>query len=155
MLILASQSPRRRELLQQAGIAFVARTPLIDETQLPGERALDYVKRMARNKAEAVAAGPADIVLGADTSVVLNGRVFGKPRDAAEAVWMLRALSGRKHLVMSGICFKRHRELLVSAATTRVWFAAISNREIEEYVATGEPLDKAGAYAIQGLAAKF
>ena len=155
MLILASQSPRRSEILRQAGIPFAIRPANVDESIRPAEPPEEYVKRVAHEKAAAVEAGPADIVLGADTIVVIDGEILGKPRDAADAIRMLESLAGREHQVLTGICLRSGEESLCDCAVTRVWFAPLSQREIEQYVATGEPMDKAGAYAIQGLAARF
>lgn len=155
MLILASQSPRRSELLQQAGISFVARPANVDETIFAGESPGAYVKRVAQEKATAVEATPGDIVLGADTVVVIDGQILGKPRDAADAIRMLQVLSGREHTVLTGICLRRTTETILDVAETRVWFPPLTQSEIQQYVATGEPMDKAGAYAIQGLASKF
>ena len=155
MLVLASQSPRRSEILRQAGIPFTRRVAAIDETPLKGEKPADYVVRLAELKALAVSAGPGETVLGADTTVVIDGEMLGKPADAADARRMLARLSGRQHEVITGICLKRGVEVVRDCATTKVWFALMSAREIEEYVSSGEPMDKAGAYAIQGLASKF
>ena len=155
MLILASQSPRRSELLQQAGIPFISCPANVDETVLDGESPESYVKRVAEEKATAVEAGPADIVLGADTVVVIDGQILGKPRDPADALRMLEALSGREHAVLTGICLRRATDTILDVAETRVWFLPLTQRELHEYVATREPMDKAGAYAIQGLASKF
>ena len=153
--MLASQSPRRSEILRQAGIPFTRRVAAIDETPLEGEKPEDYVVRLAELKALAVPAGPGETVLGADTTVVIDGEMLGKPADAADARRMLARLSGRQHEVITGICLKRGVEVVRDCATTKVWFALMSAREIEEYVSSGEPMDKAGAYAIQGLASKF
>jgi len=155
MLILASQSPRRSELLQHAGIPFLSRPANVDEVVLAGESPESYVKRVAEEKAIAVEAGPEDIVLGADTVVVIDGQILGKPRDEADALRMLEALSGREHIVLTGICLRRATETILDIAETRVWFLPLTQREMQEYVATMEPMDKAGAYAIQGLASKF
>lgn len=155
MLILASQSPRRSDILRQAGIHFVTKRADVDETVQAGERPEDYVKRVAREKALRVEAGAGDVVLAADTIVVVGNEILGKPRDRADAARMLASLSGREHQVMTGICFRRGGEPLVDCATTRVWFLPLTEREIAEYVASGEPMDKAGAYAIQGLASRF
>jgi len=155
MLVLASQSPRRAEILRQAGIPFVVRTAPVDESPIDGESPQDYVRRLAEWKASAVRAAPDEIVLGADTTVLVEGQVLGKPTDAADARRMLELLSGRCHEVLTGICLKRGNTLVRDCATTRVWFGPMSAREIETYAASGEPLDKAGAYAIQGLASKF
>src|SRR5437870_1155096 len=154
MLVLASQSPRRREILLQAGIPFTVRAVAVDETPLAGERPEDYVRRIAEHKAQAVPADATETVLGADTTVVAGGVMLGKPTDAADARRMLELLSGRHHEVITGICLLRGTSVVTDYAVTAVWFAPLSAREIEDYVASGEPLDKAGAYAIQGLASK-
>lgn len=153
--MLASQSPRRAEILRQAGISFTVRTALVDETPLPGEAPEEYVRRLAEEKARAVEAAPAETVLGADTTVVVDGQILAKPEDAADATRMIRLLAGRGHDVLTGICLRRGSQSIRDFASTRVWFAAMSEREIAEYVASGEPMDKAGGYAIQGRASKF
>ena len=155
MLILASHSPRRREILAQAGIPFVVKPAGVMEELLPGEDAGSHVRRLARLKAEAVRGGPEDVVLGADTVVVVDEEILGKPADGAQAAQMLRRLSGREHLVVTGICLKAPSARVVDAESTRVRLVRLSEQEIQGYVASGEPLDKAGAYAIQGLASKF
>jgi len=155
MLILASQSPRRAEILRQAGIPFTVRAATVDETPLEVERPGPYVRRLAQAKALAVEAGAEEIVLAADTTVVVAGDLLAKPADADDARRMLAHLSGRRHEVLTGICLRRGEQILCDHASTAVWFAALSEAEIAEYVASGEPMDKAGAYAIQGLAAKF
>jgi septum formation protein len=155
MLVLASQSPRRAEILRQAGIPFVVRTAPVDETPLPGEKPEDYVRRLAGWKTLAVPAAPDETVLGADTTVVIDGQMLGKPADASDARRMLELLSGRRHEVLTGICLKRGAGIIRDGASTSVWFAPLCAREIEAYAASGEPMDKAGAYAIQGLASKF
>ena len=155
MLVLASQSPRRAEILRLAGIEFTVRTASVDETPLPHEKPEDYVRRLAEVKALAVPADPHETVLGADTTVVINGEMLAKPADAADARRMLETLSGRCHEVLTGICLRRETGLIRDWAATRVWFATLTAREIEAYVASGEPMDKAGAYAIQGLASKY
>lgn len=149
-LILASASPRRRELLSQLGITFTVSAADIDETPHEGEAADAYVLRLAREKARAVAARhPGAWVLAADTTVALGPELLGKPRDAEEAKAMLSRLSGRTHEVHTGVALAgRHEEALV--ARTRVTFRALSPGEIAWYAGTGEPLDKAGAYAVQG-----
>jgi septum formation protein len=154
-IVLASQSPRRAEILRQAGIAFSVRSAPVDETPRDGEWPLDYVARLAEDKAAAVPASPEEIVLGADTTVVIDGKMLGKPVDQADARRMLALLAGRRHEVMTGICLKRGEERVRDTAVTEVWFGPMSGDEIAEYAASGEPLDKAGAYAIQGLASKF
>jgi nucleoside triphosphate pyrophosphatase len=153
-LVLASQSPRRRELLEQLGIALDVRPAHVDEAVHPGEAAGDYVLRIARDKARAV---PGDVVLAADTAVVLRGEVLGKPRDAADARRMLSALSGTTHEVLSGVCVRRTSVRIEASAvvSSAVRFARLSPAQIAWYVGTGEPLDKAGAYAIQGAGGAF
>ncbi len=155
--MLASRSPRRREILRQAGIPFVVRPMEVDETPLPGEAARDYVTRIAREKAGAAAAPDADgeIVLGADTTVSIGNEILAKPLDAADARRMLALLSGQRHAVLTGICLRSGRRIIEDCAETSVWFGPLSEQEIEEYAASGEPMDKAGGYAIQGLASKF
>jgi septum formation protein len=154
-LVLASRSPRRAELLAAAGIEFVVRAGDVDETPLDGEAPGDYVLRIAETKARAAQAGEDEIVLAADTTVVLGSEIMGKPKDAADAARMLRALSGNRHEVITGICLRRGGRLVIDIATTAVWFAPLSETEIADYIASGEPMDKAGAYGIQGLASKF
>ena len=160
-LILASQSPRRSELLSTAGFQFTVRSRPVEEVRAPGESPVDYVRRLAREKAEA-ARGPMaasescdEVVLGADTVVVLGDRVMEKPVDADDARAMLRALSGREHDVITGICLLQADRTIIDHEITRVHFVELSDREIDAYVLSGEPMDKAGAYAIQGLASKF
>jgi septum formation protein len=155
MLVLASQSPRRAEILRQAGIPFTVRVAPMDETPLSQEKPEDYVRRLAEAKARAVPAGPDEIVLGADTTVVIDDVVLGKPADEADARRMLTLLSGRRHEVLTGICLRRGEERILDHAVTAVWFAPMSAPEIDDYVASGEPMDKAGAYAVQGVASKF
>ena len=155
MLILASRSPRRREILASAGIPHLVRPAEVDESIRDGEAAEAYVKRVARAKAEAVEAGPGDVGLGADTVVVVGREILGKPADEADARRMLRRLAGREHVVMTGICLRSAGGVVEDAESTRVRFQQLSEQEIDAYVASGEPLDKAGAYAIQGLASKF
>jgi len=156
MLVLASASPRRRELLAGAGIPFLARPAHgVDETPEPHERPERYVARLAAAKALAVEAAPGEIVLGADTVVVIHGRILGKPENGRDAARMLAALSGRRHEVITGICLRFPEETVRDWAVTQVWFTELSEAEIAAYVATGEPRDKAGAYAIQGMAARY
>lgn len=158
-LCLASASPRRRELLAQLGIVHVVTPADIDERRRDGEAPSDYVVRMAREKAERVAADPARSrglpVLGADTSVVLQGRVLGKPADAAESREMLALLSGRTHEVLSAVTLLGAHGSASRLARTEVRFRRIAPAEAAAYWASGEPRDKAGGYAIQGRAAAF
>ncbi|MBK9314908.1 MAG: septum formation inhibitor Maf [Acidobacteria bacterium] len=154
MLILASTSPRRAELLTAAGIEFAVRAADVDETLLPGESPADYVLRLSRSKALAVAR-PGDLVLGADTTVVIHDEIAAKPIDHADAKRMLRALSGQWHDVLTGVTLLRDDMILSDVDTTRVRFVEISDSELDWYVSTGEPMDKAGAYGIQGLASRF
>lgn len=153
-IVLASQSPRRAELLAQLGVRFEQRPAAIDETPRPGETPAGYVERMARAKALAVA-GPGAVVLGSDTAVVLDGRVFGKPADRADALAMLAALSGREHAVMTGVAVVANGGTLYRLSENRVRFRAVDATEAAAYWDTGEPCDKAGGYAIQGLGAVF
>jgi len=185
MLVLASASPRRSELLTQAGYLFRVHPAHIPEDPLPGEDPIAYVTRLAREKAEAVyreltreprrdltleltrelTAGDSQellrdsrselAVLGADTTVTLDNLILGKPADAADAARMLRLLSGRTHRVMTGVAVVTARGTEVAAEVTAVRFLTLSDTEIADYVASGEPMDKAGAYAIQGLAARW
>ena len=156
LLVLASASPRRQELLRNAGIAFEVQPAHILEDPLPGEAAKDCAERLAREKALAVARErPHDIVLGADTVVVVDGQLLGKPSDAADAARMLRMLSGREHRVLTGVCLVVSGKPLVASETTLVTMSEITDREIADYVGSGEPMDKAGAYAIQGIASRW
>jgi septum formation protein len=155
MVVLASQSPRRAEILRLAGIPFVVRAVSIDETPMAGERPEDYVQRLAEGKALAIGAEPDDVVLAADTTVVIDGEMLGKPESVEDARRMLSKLEGRRHEVLTGICLRRGGEVIRDWAATAVWFAPMSEQEIADYVSSGEPMDKAGAYAIQGLASKY
>jgi septum formation protein len=162
-LILASASPRRRELLAQAGYTFEVHPAHVNEDLRPGEDAIAYVVRLAREKALSVfteissksSAPPQVVVLGADTTVTLDSHILAKPEDAADAARMLRMLSGRTHRVITGIALSTAKGVEVAAEVTGVQFRTLSDAEIDAYVATGEPMDKAGAYGIQGLAAKW
>jgi len=160
-IVLASASPRRQELLKDAGIDFVVRPANIEEVQLAGEGAAGFAERMARDKARAIrASAPDSVVLGADTIVVARDQVLGKPTDAADAVRMLRLLSNRQHFVITGVCligtdFQEGDFEDVRSAKTAVHFTALTDAEIRDYVSTGEPMDKAGAYAIQGHASRW
>ena len=201
MLILASGSPRRQELLRNARIPFVVQAAAIEERVRDGELGRDCAQRLAREKAVAVSRSrPADCILGADTIVVVDGNILGKPRDAADAARMLRLLSRRVHEVITGVCVVRagargrgagvsnggavvsghglgaskstthtgpalrnvdeqlttgNRQLATASEITLVTMSELSDADIREYVATGEPMDKAGAYAIQGIAARW
>lgn len=179
MLVLASASPRRQELLRAAGIAFTVQSADIDETPLDGETPRACAERLAREKALKVwRMRPTDVVLGADTIVTVDGIILGKPVDAADAARMLRMLSGRVHEVITGVCVVRpvpspesrvprktaadsrqnsvsDADVTVASETTLVTMSKLSENQIGEYVATGEPMDKAGAYAIQGWAARW
>ena len=154
-LVLASKSPRRRDLLRTAGFSFTLRARDVEEIRAPGEPPDDYARRLARAKAEAAWEDRDEIVLGADTIVVLDQDVLEKPRDAADARSMLRRLAGREHTVITGIYLRHPGGAQADSSATRVRFTPLTDQEIEAYVATGEPMDKAGAYAIQGLASKF
>jgi nucleoside triphosphate pyrophosphatase len=156
-LVLASGSPRRRELLSSAGFAFDVSAVEVDERRTNGEAPAAYVERLARAKARAAAAQqePDTAVLGADTVVVVDDEVLGKPRDAADATRMLRLLSGRAHEVLTGVAVIGQGGTVSRVERTTVWFAPLSERDIAWYVASGEPMDKAGAYAIQALASRF
>jgi septum formation protein len=159
-LILASSSPRRGEILTAVGWEYEKRTADIDETELPGEKPENYVRRLAREKAEAVADKYADaLVLGADTIVVIEDKIVGKPKDLADARKMLKMLSGSWHEVLTGIALVKitagNSETKVDMQRTRVKFAELSDAEIEFLTELGEPLDKAGAYAVQAQAALF
>jgi nucleoside triphosphate pyrophosphatase len=151
-LVLASGSPRRLELLRQLGLSFEVRPPEVDESLLPNERPEAAAERLGREKA-LQAAGPGALSLGCDTLVVHGGAILVKPGSPAAAVAMLQRLSGRQHVVFTGIALATPDRIESAVEATRVWFRQLSRRECEEYVATGEPLDKAGAYGIQGFGA--
>jgi septum formation protein len=156
MLVLASASPRRRELLSNARIPFEVQPAHINEDRLPNEAAKDYTERLAREKAQAIAQRqPKDPVLGADTVVVIDNQILGKPADVADAARMLRLLSGRNHQVITGVCLTIDGRHSVASETALVTMSEISDKEIAAYIATGEPMDKAGAYAIQGIASRW
>jgi septum formation protein len=154
MLILASGSPRRAALLRAAGIEFTVRIADVDETILASESPRDYVLRLSRAKALAVA-GDEEMVLGADTTVVVEDEIIGKPADIEDARRMLKALSGKWHEVLTAVTLLHGHKILSDVATTRVKFSEMSESEIDWYVSTGEPMDKAGAYGIQGYASRF
>lgn len=159
--MLASQSPRRRELLETMGFSLDVRPARADESLRPGEDPVAYVLRVAADKARAAAAAGGEVVLAADTAVVLGREVLGKPAGEGDARRMLRALSGAAHQVLTGVCVRRAAgpgqagAELAAAVSTEVWFAPLDQSRIDWYVATGEPLDKAGAYAIQGAGGAF
>jgi septum formation protein len=180
MLVLASASPRRRELLTQAGYSFEVHPAHIPEELLPNEDPIAYVTRLAREKAQAVyneimgapgldfetwestkdnaseeRASAAPQVLGADTTVALDNHILGKPESPADAARMLRLLSGRTHRVLTGVALVTATSTEVAAEVTAVTFLTLTDEEIDSYIATGEPMDKAGAYAIQGRAARW
>lgn len=155
MLILASASPRRHELLLAAGLPHKIRPASIPEQILPGESPVQCVQRLAAEKAAAILCHAGNVVLGADTIVCIEDQVLGKPVDDRDARRMLRLLSGREHWVHTGICLRSADRHISDVASTKVSFAELTDSEIDEYVRSGEPDDKAGAYAIQGLASKF
>ncbi len=163
MLTLASASPRRRQLLEQAGFRFRVETADVPETMKPGESAAEYVLRLAEAKAQAVWAKhqsgdtPHDplVVLGADTTVLCAGEILGKPVNQADARRMLELLSGRFHQVLTGVAVLTRDETFADVEVTQVYFDQIGDRELVRYLASGEPLDKAGAYGIQGFAARW
>lgn len=159
MLHLASQSPRRRELLARLGVSFGVLDVDVPEQRVPGEPPEDYVRRVAREKAGAgllaLASAPGELVLGADTEVVLDDHVFGKPRDADDAADMLRRLSGRTHEVISAVSLVSAGREAQAVCRSRVSFAPLTAAEIAAYVASGEPMGRAGGYAIQGGAERF
>jgi nucleoside triphosphate pyrophosphatase len=162
-LILASASPRRRELLAQVGLKFTVAAANLNEALLPDEAAAAYVRRLAEEKAVAVWNAhkaedtPEDplIVLGADTCVVSDGHILGKPTNTADARRMLELLSGRTHAVLTGLAAVSARKTVRDVEVTQVTFNELTDRDIAQYIASGEPLDKAGAYAIQGHAARW
>jgi septum formation protein len=166
MLVLASSSPRRAELLRNAGISFTIQAADIDESLRPGESPREYTERLAREKALAVwQRRPHDQVLAADTTVVADHAILAKPANAADAIRMLRQLSGRTHEVITGVCVVEPADqapansdrprLRVASASTLVTMTEISDAEIRDYVATGDPMDKAGGYGIQGMASRW
>lgn len=152
-LVLASASPRRREILQLLGLEHEVRPPLVEETLRPGVGPMEEARRLAVEKAAAIVAARVDLVLAADTLVVLGDEILGKPKDEADGVAMLGKLQGREHEVFTGLALRMGDRVEAGVAVTRVWFRPLDAAECAEYVATGEPLDKAGAYGIQGLGA--
>lgn len=154
-LILASASPRRQELLRIFGCPFTVRATDIDETMDPDKAPFDEVARVSRQKAQAIAAGQDDVIIAADTIVVCCGKVLGKPRDAEDARRMLSLLSGRDHQVMTGCTVVRGSRAVTFTEVTDLHFRPLLPQEIQRYILSGEPMDKAGAYGIQGGAALF
>jgi len=163
-IVLASASPRRQELLINAGIEFVVRPANIPEVRLPHESPKGFAERMAQEKARTIrnnveAAHPRNrnslAVLGADTVVVIGNEVLGKPTNSGDAARMLRLLSGREHSVITGVCLSGETFEDVRSETTIVYFGELSESDIKSYIKTGEPMDKAGAYAIQGMASRW
>ena len=152
-LCLASASPRRLDLLRQVGLEPLVRPGAVDESRRPGEAVRDYVTRMATDKAVSGVGADVDLSIGADTAVVLDGEILGKPTDAADARRMLARLSGREHRVITGVavCGRTADRCRSRLVETRVWIKPLAPEEIAAYVATGEPMDKAGAYGIQGV----
>jgi septum formation protein len=155
VLVLASRSPRRQDILRAAGIPFVVRPADVDETTLPAETAEDLVRRLAQAKARAITPGAGEVVLGADTAVVAQGVTLGKPADAEDARRMWRLLAGHECTTMTGVCLRDREREIVEVAASQLAFIPLSDAEIDAYVGSGEWQDKAGAYAIQGLASKF
>jgi len=154
--VLASRSPRRSELLRAAGFEFDVVAADVPEMRAPDERPADYVRRLACEKAEAIAMHyPGRLVLGADTEVVLDEDVLGKPADAGDAARLLRRLCGGAHEVLTAVAIVWQGQVWTTVETTTVWIDDLTDEEIAEYVATGEPMDKAGAYGIQGYASRF
>lgn len=155
-LILASSSPRRKELLTQMGLSFESDSPDIDESVLPNELAEHYVARLAKQKAEMVLKKyPHDVIIAADTTLSLDGQIIGKPDSKQHAFEIWQALSGRAHEVLTGVCVANHQHKLTQVVSTQVEFKQLTIAEMEAYWATGEPEGKAGAYAIQGYAAQY
>ena len=154
-IVLASQSPRRRQLLGQMGLEFTTQSPEIDEAAFQGRDARDLVQILSREKARWIAGqvDPETLVIGADTVVVRDGEILGKPKGEEEARAMLASLSGRTHQVCTGVTVCRGDKVLTQVEETQVTFRPLTDQEIRQYVSTGEPMDKAGAYGIQGLGA--
>jgi len=155
VLVLASTSLRRQQILTAAGIPFTVRAPNVPEEHRPDESPDEYVRRLAQQKAYNVAIASGEVVLAADTVVVVDEHILEKPGDSADALRMLRMLSGREHQVVTGICLRTDSRRIIDAATTTVRFSTLSEDEMASYVASGEPMGKAGGYAIQGLASRF
>lgn len=155
MLILASASPRRHELLLAAGIDHIVQPTNVPEIRYPNEPPTEFVQRLAEAKAQPIVPGPRDVVLSADTIVCVDDEIFGKPMNDADAVRMLRLLAGRTHVVHTGIHLRSDAHRVTDLATTEVEFIDLTPEEVEGYTRSGEGIDKAGAYAIQGFASKF
>ena len=155
MLVLASRSPRRNELLRAAGFTFEIRVADVDESILEGESPESYVRRLAEVKAAAVAMNTGEMILGADTTVAVGDEILGKPDDAEHARRMLEKLSGRRHVVYTGVCLRTAGWMHTESSATGVWFDPMEPAEIDAYIRSGEPFDKAGGYAIQGLAGRY
>ena len=155
MLVLASTSLRRQQILAAAGIPFIVRAPNVPEQRGSDESPDAYVRRLAEQKAFAVPMHAGEVVLAGDTVVVVDQHILEKPRDADDALRMLRLLSGRDHEVITGICVRSNSQKIVDSASTRVHFVELAEVELAAYVASGEPMDKAGAYGIQGLASRY
>jgi septum formation protein len=154
-LVLASTSPRRRELLQAAGFSFTLRTGSVPEIRAADEPPANYVRRLAQEKAMSVEVASDEVILGADTTVAIDDHVLEKPADAADARRMLKLLSGRTHQVITGVCLRTESESHVRSETTLVRFCTIDDSEMEHYIASGHPMDKAGAYGIQGYPSRW
>lgn len=154
-IVLASRSPRRADLLTAAGLSFEVRPSETDEAPFDGEGAADYALRVAVDKARNCRAAPGEVVLAADTVVVVDGLILGKPADEQDAARMLGLLSGRAHHVLTGVALRQYRREVAAVETTEVTFAALTESDVAWYVGSGEPRDKAGAYAVQGLASRF
>lgn len=156
LLVLASSSPRRRELLQQLGLDFLVYSPEIDESTFENETAADYVQRLACEKASVVQQKfPNAVIIAADTSLSVDGEILGKPESKDHAFQMWAKISGRKHDVFSGVCVRTSAQISSIVVRTQVEFQVLSLKDMEDYWATGEPEGKAGAYAIQGLASRY
>lgn len=156
-IVLASQSPRRRQLLGQMGLEFTTQSPEIDEAAFQGRDARDLVQILSREKARWIAGqvDPETLVIGADTVVVRDGEILGKPKGEEEARAMLASLSGRTHQVCTGVTVCRGDKVLTQVEETQVTFRPLTDQEIRQYVSTGEPMDKAGAYGVQGFFARY
>ncbi len=154
-ILLASASPRRRELLKKAGLEFRITSADVDETLPDGISPANAVRHLCRIKNDAIKADGETVVITADTVVACDGRILGKPSDEAQARRMLELLSGREHSVYTGVCIRKGRKRKIFTERTRVYFYNLTEREIDGYIASGEPMDKAGAYGIQGAAFSF